>query len=1006
MAEEITSLKLKIDVQSVDEANKKLDDFSKKAEKAVSATDEFESSQKTVKSSLSRTAKEVNEVHRRIAEYRKNLTVNTNSAKKFAESSDKLYVSFRDQIDSLKDVNTASKDLVRIRKTLTKTYKDGQIDINNYSQLLSDIAIKQKEVTAAENIASKAKTDFLNKLKAQVATQNLSKEQLLRYQAAQLGVSSSADVYIRKLTQATKETKKLGTASLATKHQLATMTTQMMRGNFSGLQTSSMSMIMKNGLGNTFGALLTSLNPVNLGISALVGFLGSMIPKLFESESATDKLAAAQERLNKALNTDKNGLTFLSDEMTQLLKKSPALVKALLKNTEKDAITSISSIKERFQNSFSDMEDGFDEFLRRIGRNGSSGLEAVLDSIQKLTKNGQDLDTAFKNINNDTVEMMSGIRSKISTYADYFGITKEQAQDLLVELSAIKAETDSIKAEEKIQQLIEKVSQLYITTGGNNNKFESFINGLKEISKEADEATLKLKFLRLLTDPTQATDPKKSPFYQYAQMAMTNRQLADAEVAAMKDAAEEANKIFKSGQKGYVSKDDIIKAEAAIRARYDKKGGGKSLASNLLHTSQQQEISLKNQLQALREQSLTVNTITSERKKYFDLQAQIQVLENTGNKSKLSAQEKYVLAHKEALLAQYAKNAALGDEIAQYETATKALLKMQEYATNLSAKAKATQATFGMTSKNTNRYNEMSELDAQRDIALKGTTNPNEIAKVTEEYNKAKQALQQSWQQEDINQADWFSGLKVGINEFSDASRNMFDAFRDLGQQTIGSVTQSLTEFVTTGKMNFKSLTKSIITNIIEIINKLLIAQAIQSSMKWFGMGGAGAATGGLQQAHNGGLIRGYATGGDVGYSAKPGGFTGHGNKYKPAGVVHKGEFVFTKEATKRLGVDNLYALMNDAQRGYANGGGVNLGHSSPVAIARKSSGSTSAVNVTANVTVIMPPDNDTSGVKSNANTESAKTQFGAMIQKEINEMFKKSVSPGGELYNIMKSMR
>ena len=1006
MAEEITSLKLKIDVQSVDEANKKLDDFSKKAEKAVSATDEFESSQKTVKSSLSRTAKEVNEVHRRIAEYRKNLTVNTNSAKKFAESSDKLYVSFRDQIDSLKDVNTASKDLVRIRKTLTKTYKDGQIDINNYSQLLSDIAIKQKEVTAAENIASKAKTDFLNKLKAQVATQNLSKEQLLRYQAAQLGVSSSADVYIRKLTQATKETKKLGTASLATKHQLATMTTQMMRGNFSGLQTSSMSMIMKNGLGNTFGALLTSLNPVNLGISALVGFLGSMIPKLFESESATDKLAAAQERLNKALNTDKNGLTFLSDEMTQLLKKSPALVKALLKNTEKDAITSISSIKERFQNCFSDMEDGFDEFLRRIGRNGSSGLEAVLDSIQKLTKNGQDLDTAFKNINNDTVEMMSGIRSKISTYADYFGITKEQAQDLLVELSAIKAETDSIKAEEKIQQLIEKVSQLYITTGGNNNKFESFINGLKEISKEADEATLKLKFLRLLTDPTQATDPKKSPFYQYAQMAMTNRQLADAEVAAMKDAAEEANKIFKSGQKGYVSKDDIIKAEAAIRARYDKKGGGKSLASNLLHTSQQQEISLKNQLQALREQSLTVNTITSERKKYFDLQAQIQVLENTGNKSKLSAQEKYVLAHKEALLAQYAKNAALGDEIAQYETATKALLKMQEYATNLSAKAKATQATFGMTSKNTNRYNEMSELDAQRDIALKGTTNPNEIAKVTEEYNKAKQALQQSWQQEDINQADWFSGLKVGINEFSDASRNMFDAFRDLGQQTIGSVTQSLTEFVTTGKMNFKSLTKSIITNIIEIINKLLIAQAIQSSMKWFGMGGAGAATGGLQQAHNGGLIRGYATGGDVGYSAKPGGFTGHGNKYKPAGVVHKGEFVFTKEATKRLGVDNLYALMNDAQRGYANGGGVNLGHSSPVAIARKSSGSTSAVNVTANVTVIMPPDNDTSGVKSNANTESAKTQFGAMIQKEINEMFKKSVSPGGELYNIMKSMR
>ena len=48
-----------------------------------------------------------------------------------------------------------------------------------------------------------------------------------------------------------------------------------------------------------------------------------------------------------------------------------------------------------------------------------------------------------------------------------------------------------------------------------------------------------------------------------------------------------------------------------------------------------------------------------------------------------------------------------------------------------------------------------------------------------------------------------------------------------------------LTELVTTGKMDFKSLTKSILTNIIEIINKLLVALAIQTSMKWIGMGGA-----------------------------------------------------------------------------------------------------------------------------------------------------------------------
>ncbi|WP_239508548.1 hypothetical protein, partial [Serratia marcescens] len=47
------------------------------------------------------------------------------------------------------------------------------------------------------------------------------------------------------------------------------------------------------------------------------------------------------------------------------------------------------------------------------------------------------------------------------------------------------------------------------------------------------------------------------------------------------------------------------------------------------------------------------------------------------------------------------------------------------------------------------------------------------------------------------------------------------------------------------------------------------------------------------------------------------GGYTGDGGKYEPAGLVHRGEFVFNKESTSRLGVSNLYRLM----RGYATGG-------------------------------------------------------------------------------------
>jgi myosin heavy subunit len=45
--------------------------------------------------------------------------------------------------------------------------------------------------------------------------------------------------------------------------------------------------------------------------------------------------------------------------------------------------------------------------------------------------------------------------------------------------------------------------------------------------------------------------------------------------------------------------------------------------------------------------------------------------------------------------------------------------------------------------------------------------------------------------------------------------------------------------------------------------------------------------------------LRGFATGG----------YTGDGGKYEPAGVVHRGEFVFNKDATRRIGVKNLEFL-------------------------------------------------------------------------------------------------
>ena len=52
------------------------------------------------------------------------------------------------------------------------------------------------------------------------------------------------------------------------------------------------------------------------------------------------------------------------------------------------------------------------------------------------------------------------------------------------------------------------------------------------------------------------------------------------------------------------------------------------------------------------------------------------------------------------------------------------------------------------------------------------------------------------------------------------------------------------------------------------------------------------------------------------------GGYTGHGGKYDPAGIVHKGEGVLTQEEVKALGGPQGFEdLRKSIRRGYATGG-------------------------------------------------------------------------------------
>lgn len=125
------------------------------------------------------------------------------------------------------------------------------------------------------------------------------------------------------------------------------------------------------------------------------------------------------------------------------------------------------------------------------------------------------------------------------------------------------------------------------------------------------------------------------------------------------------------------------------------------------------------------------------------------------------------------------------------------------------------------------------------------------------------------------------------------------------------------------------------------------------------------------------------------------GGYTGDGGKYTPAGIVHKGEYVITKEATARLGRGFLDHLnYGSVRRGFANGGGVGVPKLPTMAYQPKSSGNI-AVKVINNGE---PMDATVSQQSRNGQLEITVELVRQIAQAEAGTMLQKNMRPGGLL--------
>ncbi|MCB4557127.1 phage tail tape measure protein [Escherichia coli] len=338
------------------------------------------------------------------------------------------------------------------------------------------------------------------------------------------------------------------------------------------------------------------------------------------------------------------------------------------------------------------------------------------------------------------------------------------------------------------------------------------------------------------------------------------------------------------------------------------KDWAESEASRLKYTEEAQKA--YERLQTPLEKHAGANEkISQQRRDLWKAESQFAVLEEAAQRRQLSAQEKSLLAHKDETLEYKRQLAVLGDKVTYQEHLNALAQQADKFAQQQRAKRAAIDAkSRGLTDRQAER-----EATEQR---LKEQYGDNPLA-----LNNVMSEQKKTWAAEDQLRGSWMAGLKSGWSEWEESATDSMSQVKSAATQTFDGIAQNMAAMLTGSEQNWRSFTRSVLSMMTEILLKQAMVGIVGS------IGSAiGGAVGGGASASGGTAIQAAA----AKFHFATGGFTGTGGKYEPAGIVHRGEFVFTKEATSRIGVGNLYRLM----RGYAEGGYVG-GAGSPAQMRR-----------------------------------------------------------------------
>lgn len=817
---------------------------------------------RTQSDAMAQLAREASEARERAVDLNQKLRAEAAQAAAVAQAQDAAAAAFYRQIDSVKQLSGGLQELQRIQAQVRQAKGRGDISQGDYLALVSETAAKTRELTDAEVLATQKKAQFIRSLKEQAAAQSLSRAELLRIKAAELGVSNAADVYIRKLDTAAKSTHALGLKSAQARREIGVLIGELARGNFGALRGSGIT------LANRAGWIDQLMSPKGMMIGGVIGGVAAAIYGLGKAYYEGEK---ESEEFNKQLiltGSYAGKTTGQLNEMAKLLagngvtQHDAAGVLAQVVGSGAftgQAVDMVSRTAARMQQA---VGQSVDETVRQFKRlqddpvNAAKELDKTLhfltatqlEQIRVLGEQGNTADaakiamSAYSEEMNKRMEDVHDNLGWVERAWNAVGDAAKWAWDRMLDIGR----EDTL--DEKIATLQEKIARArktpWTVSSSQTEYDQQQLNELQEQKRQKDLLDAKAQAERNYQDTQKRRNEQNAALNRDNETESLRHQREVARITAMQyaDAAVRNAALERENER---HKKALSQQAKKPKAYHNDEAG------RLLLQYSQQQAQTEGQIAAAK--LSTTEKMTEAHKQLLSFQQRIADLSG----KKLTADEQSVLAHKDEIVLALQK-LDISQQDLQHQNALNELKKKTLTLTSQLAgeESRVRQqhamalATMGMGDQQRGRYEERLKIQQhyqeqleqlKRDSKAKGTYD-------SDEYRQAEQALKGSLDRRlaewadynakvDAAQGDWTQGASRALDNFLAQGGNVAGMTENVFTNAFNGMADSIANFSVTGKGSFRSLTVSILADLAKMEARIAASKLLGSVLAMFGFG-------------------------------------------------------------------------------------------------------------------------------------------------------------------------